>query len=115
MLIATSLYLRDRLTSAALAERLDRDLASVGVLPVRPVGERFDPSVHAAEGAAPTTEEHLVGTIAVVAAPGYADRGVLLRPPSVTVYQPAPGQAIMTAPKARQPAGWQSGEGGSRA
>jgi hypothetical protein len=93
VLVALSLYLRDRLTSAALTERLDRDLARVGVLPVEPVGERFDPQVHAAEGAEPTTDDALVGTIAIVAAPGYADRGVLLRPPSVTVYQPAPGQA----------------------
>ncbi len=93
LLIGTSLYLRDRLASAALADRLDRDLASVGVLPVAPLGERFDPSVHAAEGALPTTDAALVGTIAVVDAPGYADRGVLLRTPSVTVYQPAPATA----------------------
>jgi molecular chaperone GrpE (heat shock protein) len=57
---------------------------------VTPIGGRFDPSLHSAEGATPTSEEHLVGTIAVVDAPGYADRGVLLRPPTVTVYQPAP-------------------------
>jgi hypothetical protein len=97
-LIGLSLYLRDRLTSAALAERVDRELAAVGVLPVEPVGERFDPSVHAAEGAVPTADSQLVGTIAAVEAPGYADRGVLLRPATVTVYQPAP--ADVTGPAA---------------
>jgi len=97
-LIGLSLYLRDRLTSAALAERVDRELAAVGVVPVEPVGERFDPSVHAAEGAVPTADTQLVGIIAAVEAPGYADRGVLLRPPTVTVYQPAP--ADVTGPAA---------------
>lgn len=97
LLVATSLYLRDRLTSAALIERLDRDLAKAGVVPVEPLGEKFDPAVHAAEGARPTTEQHLVGTIAVVDAPGYADRGVLLRPPTVTVYQPAKAGSVEQA------------------
>ncbi|HWB37704.1 MAG TPA: nucleotide exchange factor GrpE [Rugosimonospora sp.] len=97
LLVATSLYLRDRLTSAALIERLDRDLAKAGVVPVEPLGEKFDPAVHAAEGARPTTKQHLVGTIAVVDAPGYADRGVLLRPPTVTVYQPAKAGSVEQA------------------
>jgi hypothetical protein len=35
----------------------------------------------------PTSDEALVGTIAAVESPGYADRGVLLRAPVVTVYQ----------------------------
>jgi molecular chaperone GrpE (heat shock protein) len=54
---------------------------------VEPTGERFDPSHHEAGGALPTTDDDLVGKIAAVEAPGYADRGVLLRPPVVTVYQ----------------------------
>jgi GrpE len=87
-LVAASLYLRDRLTSKALTDRLDQELAAVGVVPVAPQGERFDPAVHTAEGAQPTAEPGLVGTIARVDAPGWADRGVLLRPASVTVYQP---------------------------
>jgi hypothetical protein len=92
-LVAASLYLRDRLTSVALTDRLDRELAAVGVLPVAPVGERFDPSRHTAEGAVPTGDPQLAGVIATVEAPGWADRGVLLRPPAVTVYQPAAGQS----------------------
>ena len=86
-LVRTCIYLRDRLTSTALASRLDEALAQVGVRTVEPTGERFDPSHHEAGGALPTADEALVGTIATVEAPGYADRGVLLRPPVVTVYQ----------------------------
>ena len=86
-LVQTCIYVRDRVTSAALATRLDQALAQVGVRTVEPTGERFDPSHHEAGGALPTTDETLVGTIAAVEAPGYADHGVLLRPPVVTVYQ----------------------------
>ncbi|OLB74182.1 MAG: nucleotide exchange factor GrpE [Actinobacteria bacterium 13_2_20CM_2_71_6] len=86
-LVQICIYLRDRVTSTALATRLDQALAQVGVSTVEPTGERFDPSHHEAGGALPTTDDTLVGTIAAVEAPGYADRGVLLRPPVVTVYQ----------------------------
>jgi molecular chaperone GrpE len=86
-LVQLCIYLRDRLTSTALATRLDLGLNQVGVSTVEPTGERFDPSHHEAGGALPTTDDALVGTIATVEAPGYADRGVLLRPPVVTVYQ----------------------------
>lgn len=86
-LVDTCIYLRDRVTSTALASRLDHALAQVGVSTVDPTGQRFDPSHHEAGGALGTTDEGLVGTIAAVEAPGYADRGVLLRPPVVTVYQ----------------------------
>jgi molecular chaperone GrpE (heat shock protein) len=85
--VDTCIYLRDRVTSKALAGRIDQALAQVGVAPVAPAGERFDPSHHEAGGAVATTDDRLVGTIAAVEAPGYADRGVLLRPPVVTVYQ----------------------------
>jgi hypothetical protein len=86
-LVQTCIYLRDRVTSTALATRLDQTLAQVGVRPVVPTGQRFDPSHHEAGGALPTADDKLVGTIAAVEAPGYADRGMLLRPPVVTVYQ----------------------------
>jgi hypothetical protein len=88
-LVSTCIYLRDRVTSTALAGRLDDALAAVGVCPVDPTGERFDPTHHEAGGALATTDDTLVGTIAAVEAPGYSDRGVLLRPPVVTVYQRA--------------------------
>jgi hypothetical protein len=86
-LVQALIYLRDRVTSTALASRLDQALRQVGVSTVEPTGERFDPSHHEAGGTLPTTDKALVGTIATVEAPGYADRGVLLRPPVVTVYQ----------------------------
>jgi GrpE len=86
-LVQTCIYLRDRVTSPALAGRIDRALAQVGVDPVDPTGQRFDPSHHEAGGTVATTDDGLVGTIAAVEAPGYADRGVPLRAPVVTVYQ----------------------------
>ena len=86
-LVQACIYLRDRVTSTALASRLDQALRQVGVSTVEPTGERFDPSHHEAGGTLPTTDKALVGMIATVEAPGYADRGVLLRPPVVTVYQ----------------------------
>jgi GrpE protein len=86
-LVNTCIYLRDRVTSTALASRLDQALEQVGVSLVDPTGQRFDPSHHEAGGALATADDALVGTIAAVEAPGYADRGVLLRAPVVTVYQ----------------------------
>ena len=90
VLVQACIYVRDRVTSRALAARLDEALRHVGVSTVEPAGERFDPSHHEAGGALPTANEALVGTIAAVEAPGYADRGVVLRPPVVTVYQRRP-------------------------
>ena len=86
-LVQACIYLRDRVTSMALATRLDQTLAQVGVSAVVPTGQPFDPSHHEAGGVLPTADATLVGTIAAVEAPGYADRGVLLRAPVVTVYQ----------------------------
>src|SRR5690242_5582528 len=50
-LVQTCIYVRDRVTSTALANRLDQALADVGVRTVEPTGERFDPSHHEAGGA----------------------------------------------------------------
>jgi hypothetical protein len=89
-LIQVCVYLRDRMTSVALADRLDRALAEVGVRLLDPTGQPFDPAWHEAGGTVPTTDDNRVGLVAAVEAPGYADRGVLLRPPVVTVYQRGP-------------------------
>lgn len=86
-LVQTCIYLRDRVTSTALAGRIDQTLTQVGVAALEPTGQRFDPSHHEAGGTVATTDDGLVGTIAAVETPGYADRGVLLRVPVVTVYQ----------------------------
>lgn len=86
-LVRTCIYLRDRVTSTALASRLDQTLTEVGVTALEPAGERFDPGHHEAGGTVSTTDDALAGTIAAVETPGYADRGVLLRAPVVTVYR----------------------------
>lgn len=86
-LIETSIYVRDRATSKALADRLGWALQEVGVATVAPTGAAFDPAHHEAGGAAATSDAGKVGTIAAVEVPGYIDRGVVLRAPVVTVYR----------------------------
>jgi hypothetical protein len=86
-LVQACIYVRDRTTSKALAERLGAALHQAGVTSIEPAGVRFDPARHEAGGAAPSDDPAKVGTIAAVEVPGYADRGHLLRPPVVTVYQ----------------------------
>jgi hypothetical protein len=89
-LIQACIYVRDRTTSRALADRLGTALRDAGVRTVEPAGARFDPAQHEAGGAAPSGDPAKIGTIAAVEAPGYADRdGRLLRVPVVTVFQAA--------------------------
>jgi hypothetical protein len=88
-LIRACIYVRDRVTSRALADRLAAALRDAGITVVEPVGDRFDPARHEAGGATPVTDPALTGTIAAVEVPGYVDRtGRVLRAPVVTVYQP---------------------------
>jgi hypothetical protein len=87
-LVRACIYVRDRVTSRALADRLAAALRDAGVTVVEPVGDRFDPARHEAGGATPSSDPSLTGTIAAVEVPGYVDRtGRVLRPPVVTVYQ----------------------------
>jgi len=86
-LIQAVIYVRDRVTSKALADRLGTALHDVGVEIIDPVGARFDPAHHEAGGSQPSDDPARVGSIAAVEVPGYADRGRLLRAPVVTVYQ----------------------------
>jgi hypothetical protein len=89
-LIQACIYVRDRTTSKALADRLGAGLREAGVRTVEPDGVRFDPAHHEAGGAAPSGDPAKVGTIAAVEVPGYTDRdGRLLRVPVVTVYRRA--------------------------
>jgi hypothetical protein len=88
-LVRACIYVRDRITSKALADRLGAALREAGVSVVEPAGERFDPAHHEAGGAAPSDDPNKVGTIAAVEVPGYNDRGHILRAPVVTVYQAA--------------------------
>jgi hypothetical protein len=96
-LVRACIYVRDRVTSRALADRLAAALRDAGVTVVEPVGDRFDPSRHEAGGATPASDPSLTGTIAAVEVPGYIDRtGRVLRAPVVTVYQAGSGGAGST-------------------
>jgi len=87
-LIKAAIYVRDRVTSKALADRLGAALHDAGVQTLEPTGARFDPAHHEAGGATPSDDPSKVGSIAAVEVPGYADRGGrILRAPVVTVYQ----------------------------
>jgi hypothetical protein len=87
VLVRACIYVRDRITSKALADRLGAALQEAGVSAVEPAGERFDPAHHEAGAATPSDDPGKVGTIAAVEVPGYRDRGRVLRAPVVTVYQ----------------------------
>jgi hypothetical protein len=86
-LVETAIYVRDRATSKAIADRLAWALNEVGVLEVRPTGEVFDTAQHEAGGTLPTEDRRLDGTIAAVEIAGYTDRGQVVRAPVVTVYR----------------------------
>ncbi|GIG71459.1 nucleotide exchange factor GrpE [Phytomonospora endophytica] len=86
-LVNTSVYVRDRATSKAIADRIGAALHDVGVVTLAPTGIPFDPAHHEAGGNAPTPDPAHVGVIAAVEVPGYVDRGTLLRAPVVTVYR----------------------------
>jgi hypothetical protein len=86
-LVEICLYARDRVNSPAAAERIDASLGELGVTPLRADGEPFDPALHEASATVPTTDPALHGLVADTELPGYADRGILVRPPVVTVYQ----------------------------
>jgi molecular chaperone GrpE len=86
-LVQLCLYALDRARSEGVAERIERGLAGVGVLAVRPDGDRFDPALHEAGGIVPTDDATLAGSIAQTEVAGFADQGRLLRVPVVTVYQ----------------------------
>ncbi|HEX6076847.1 MAG TPA: nucleotide exchange factor GrpE [Micromonosporaceae bacterium] len=86
-LVQACIYVRDRATSKALADRLGWALQEAGVSMVTPTGARFDPAHHEAGGSVATDDPARVGTIAGVELPGYVDRGVVLRAPVVTVYR----------------------------
>jgi len=87
VLISLCLYAYDRARSAAVAERIESGLADVGVVAIRPDGQRFDPQVHEAGGTRPTDDAGLDGTVAETELAGFADRDVVLRVPVVTVYR----------------------------
>ncbi len=80
------LYALDRARSTGVATQLERGLAEVGIVAVRPDGQRFDPAQHEAAGTVPTDDPELVGLIAETEAVGFVDHGRVLRAPVVLVY-----------------------------
>lgn len=86
-LVQLCLYALDRARSSGVAERIEQGLAGVGVFPVRPDGQPFDPALHEAAGAVPTEDPGLDGLIAETEVVGFTDHGRALRAPVVTVYQ----------------------------
>jgi molecular chaperone GrpE len=89
-LIDLCLYARDRVSSQAAAERIDAGLAGLGIVPLRPDGQPFDPGQHEAAATVPTQDPGLHGRVAETEVVGYADNGVLVRPAVVSVYQAGP-------------------------
>lgn len=85
-LIELCMYALDRARSAGVAERIEHGLAGVGVVALRPDGDRFDPAVHEAGGVVPTDDASLDGVVAETEVVGFADRDRVLRAPVVTVY-----------------------------
>jgi molecular chaperone GrpE len=85
-LVALCLYALDRARSSGVAERIEEGLAAVGVLALRPDGQRFDPTYHEAGGTLATEDDALDGVVAETEVVGFSDRGDLLRAPIVTVY-----------------------------
>lgn len=86
-LIELCLYARDRVNSPAAAERIDAGLTALGITPLRPDGEPFDPGQHEAAASIPTDDPGRHGRVAETEVPGYADRGMVVRPPVVSVYR----------------------------
>ncbi|MCP2166233.1 nucleotide exchange factor GrpE [Goodfellowiella coeruleoviolacea] len=88
-LVQLCLYALDRARSSGVAERIEDGLAGIGVVAVRPDGERFDPALHEAGGTLLTDDPSLDGVVAETEVVGFVDRGRSLRAPIVTVYTSA--------------------------
>lgn len=86
-LIDLLLYARDRVSSPAVASRMDDSLGQLGIRVVHPkAGDRFDAKQHEASATVPTTDAARHGTIAEIELAGYIDGDRVVRAPIVTVY-----------------------------
>ena len=87
-LVELCIELSDRLADGnlALAGRVHRGLAEVGVEVVEPDGFLFDRREHDALHAEPAPSPEQVRTVASTARIGFVDRGEVLRRPGVVVY-----------------------------
>lgn len=86
-LIQLCLYALDRARSGGVVERIEQGLAVIGVVALRPDGQRFDPAVHEAGGAVETDDPALDGLVAETEVVGFVDHERLLRVPVVMVYK----------------------------
>ncbi len=68
-------------------KKLDKTLRGVGLEPVNPVDQKFDPALHEAVGTETADSPDLDGTVSRVYQPGYTFKGQLLRPARVVVRQ----------------------------
>lgn len=81
------LYARDRVSSPAVASRMDDNLAQLGIHVILPqVGDRFDPQQHEASATVFTEDADQHGAIAEIELAGYVDGDRMVRHPIVTVY-----------------------------
>ena len=87
-LVELCIELSDRLAeeNVALAGRLHRGLAEVGVQVVEPDGSLFDRREHDALDVEPAPSPRQVRIVASTARSGFVDRGEVLRRPGVVVY-----------------------------
>ena len=86
-LVRTIIEVRGQIQSVTLGDMLDRALATAGIQAVGADGELFDERRHRAVGTQATADRTLHDRIAATERPGYVDRGRLIRPPEVLVYQ----------------------------
>jgi molecular chaperone GrpE len=86
-LIQLCLYALDRARSGGVVERIEQGLAGIGVVAMRPDGQRFDPAVHEAGGTVVTDDPARDGLVAETEVVGFADQDRLLRAPVVMVYK----------------------------
>lgn len=92
-LIDLLLYARDRVSSPAVASRMDDGLSLLGIAVLSPQrGDRFEATQHEASATVQTADLEKVGTIAEVELAGYTDGDRLVRAPLVTVYSREPRQ-----------------------
>lgn len=68
-------------------KKLDKTLRGIGLEPVNPVDQKFDPALHEAVGTETADSPDLDGTVSRVYQLGYTFKGQLLRPARVVVRQ----------------------------
>jgi hypothetical protein len=86
-LLEACMELSDRLSNEALRQRLLAAMAGVGVEPIDPDGEVFDPERHHAIFRTPASNSSQHGRVASTERLGFADRGKIIRRPEVAVFR----------------------------